>query len=195
MKLRFFNKHAPSFQLKDLSIQLAVVGDVLGDVASRHQLATLSHLGVLLTSPLRETPLLRHHNLLTTGELHLGTTQGLNHHLLLVVLRTDGDDRLADAHTSHQIVGLTEGVTHTRLQSIGAGARKHLVDTGHVVGVATHSHVEAVLASVLHQILVGRNTGSLQSLARQLLLRNTRHTLPAHARQRACEPRKDRYPR
>lgn len=146
-----------------------MIRNVLGDVTSGHQLAALSHLRVLLTGPLRETPLLRHHDLLTTRELHLRTTKSLDHHLLLVVLGADRDDRLTDSHTSHQIVRLTEGVTHTRLQSIGAGARKHLVDTRHVVGVATHSHVEAVLAAVLHQVLVGSNTGSLQSLAGQLL--------------------------
>jgi len=159
--------------VKELSIQLAVIRNVLGNVTSRNKLSILSHLSVLLTRPLGETPLLRHHNFLTTRELHLGTTQSLNHHLLLIILRTDGDDGLANAHTSHQIVGLTEGVTHTRLQSIGTGAGKHLVDTSHMVRMATHSHVEAVLAAVLHQVLVGSNTSSFQSFAGQLLINFT----------------------
>ena len=116
------SKQTFTLVLKELSIQLAVVRDVLGNVTRRNQLAALSHLSVLLTSPLRETPLLRHHNLLTTRELHLRTTQSLNHHLLLVILRTDRNDRLTNAHTSHQIVWLTERVTHTRLQSISTGA-------------------------------------------------------------------------
>ena len=146
-----------------------MVGDVLGDVAISHQTSTLSHGSVLLTRVLRESPLLRHHNLLATRELHGSTTQRLHSHLLLVVLRTDRNQRLTDSHASHQTVRLSEGVTHTRLQSISAGARKHLVDTGHMERVSTHSHVERVLASVLHQVLVGSNTSSLQSLRRQLL--------------------------
>ena len=146
-----------------------MVGDVLGDVAISHQTSTLSHGSVLLTRVLRESPLLRHHNLLATRELHGSTTQRLHSHLLLVVLRTNRNQRLTDSHASHQTVRLSEGVTHTGLQSISAGARKHLVDTGHMERVSTHSHVERVLASVLHQVLVGSNTSSLQSLRRQLL--------------------------
>ena len=164
----YANKHSDPFcRIKHL--QLSVVGDVLGDVTISHQTTTLSHGSVLLTRVLGESPLLRHHNLLATRELHGSTTQSLHSHLLLIVLRTNRNQRLTDSHTSHQTVGLSESVTHTGLQSISTGARKHLVDTSHMEGVSTHSHVERVLASVLHQVLVGSNTSSLQSLRRQLL--------------------------
>ena len=149
-------------------LQLSVLRHVESDVSSGEQLSALSHLRVLLTSPLGETPLLRHHNLLAAGELHLGTAQRFNGNLLLVILGTDGDQRLANAHTGDQTVGLTESVTHTGLQTIGSGAGKHLVDTSDVVRVSTHTHVEGILASVLHQVLVGSNTGGLESLRGQL---------------------------
>ena len=150
------------------SLQLSVLRHIESDVSSSQQLAALSHLGVLLARPLGEAPLLRHHDLLAAGELHLGTTQSLDGDLLLVILGTDGNQRLANAHASDQTVGLTEGVTHTGLQTIGTGAGKHLVDTSDVVRMSTHTHVEGILASVLHQVLVGSNTGGFESLRGQL---------------------------
>ena len=150
------------------SLQLSVIRHIESDVSSSQQLAALSHLRVLLARPLGEAPLLRHHDLLAAGELHLGTTQSLDGDLLLVILGTDGDQRLANAHASDQTVGLTEGVTHTGLQTIGTGAGKHLVDTSDVVRMSTHTHVEGILASVLHQVLVGSNTGGFEGLRGQL---------------------------
>ena len=146
-----------------------MVGHVQSDVTSGLELAILSHLSVLLASVLGETPLLGHHNLLATRELHSSTTESLHDNLLLIVLSTDGNQRLTNSHTSDQTVGLSVSVTHTSLQSIGTGAGKHLVDTGDVEGVSTHSHVESVLTSVLDEVLVGSNTASLQSLRGNLL--------------------------
>ena len=151
------------------SLQLSVVGHVQSDVTGGLQLAVLSHLSVLLASVLGETPLLGDDNLLATRELHGSTTEGLDDDLLLIILRTDGDQRLTNSHTSDQTVGLSVSVTHTSLQSISSGAGKHLVDTGDVEGVSTHSHVEGILTTVLDEVLVGSDTTSLQSLRGDLL--------------------------
>jgi len=71
---------------------------------------------------------------------------------------------VADADTGHQSLGLAEGATHPGLQTIGACAGQHLVDAHHVVGVDTHSEMEAILAARLHHVLVRADAGCLQGL-------------------------------
>jgi hypothetical protein len=56
------------------------------------------------------------------------------------------------------------------LQSIGTGARQHLVDTDDVVGVDTDTQVETFLSGELDEVLVGANTGGLKSFRAQLLV-------------------------
>jgi hypothetical protein len=51
---------------------------------------------------------------------------------------------------------------------ICTGARKHLVDTGDVVGVHSHTHVELGLTNGVHEVLVAANAGSLEGLAGEL---------------------------
>jgi hypothetical protein len=83
---------------------------------------------------------------------------------------SDGHEDLADVHTSDKTVGLAESATHTSLKPIGSGARQHLVDTDDVVGVDADTHVETFLSGYLDEVLVGANTGGLESLGRQLLI-------------------------
>lgn len=61
-------------------------------------------------------------------------------------------DDLADVDTSDKAVGLAEGTTHTGLQSIGTGARQHLVDTDDVVRVGADAEVEGLLTGGLHHV-------------------------------------------
>lgn len=86
------------------------------------------------------------------------------------VPRPDGEQNLADVDAGDGAVGLAVGATHSGLQSIGTGARQHLVDADDVVRVGAHAHVETFLAGNLHQVLVGADTGGLESLGRQLLI-------------------------
>jgi hypothetical protein len=81
-----------------------------------------------------------------------------------------GHDDLADVDTGDSAVGLAPGTTHTGLQSIGTGARQHLVDTDDVEGVDADAQVEALLAGELDEVLVGANTGGLEGLGAQLLI-------------------------
>ena len=152
----------------NLSFELTVIGNVLGNVTGGNELTVLSHFSVFFTSVLGETPLLGDDDLLTTGELHLSTTESFDGDLLLVILATNGDDRLANAHTSNKTVGLTVGMTHTGLESIGAGTGKHLVDTSDMEGMATNSHVEGILTTVLDEVLVSSNTSSFKSFRGKL---------------------------
>jgi len=59
---------------------------------------------------------------------------------------------LTNVDTSDLAVGLTESTTHTGLQSIGTGARQHLVDTDNVVRVDADAHVETFFTSVLDHV-------------------------------------------
>lgn len=56
-----------------------------------------------------------------------------------------------------------------RYSPISSGTRKHLVDADDVVRVHANSHVEAVLASHLGDVLVRANSSSLESLRGELL--------------------------
>ena len=63
-----------------------------------------------------------------------------------------------------------QGGALARHVPISSSARKHLVDTQHMERVHADAHVERVLTALLGDVLVARNAGSLEGLARQLLL-------------------------
>ena len=86
------------------------------------------------------------------------------------VTSANAHDDLANVDTGNSAVGLAKGTTHTSLQSIGTGARQHLVDTDDVEGVGADTQVETLLATVLDEVLVGADTGSLEGLGGQLLI-------------------------
>lgn len=85
------------------------------------------------------------------------------------VTSADAHDDLTNVDTGDGAVGLAPGTTHTSLQSIGTGARQHLVDADDVVRVGTDAEMEAFLAGNLDEVLVGANTGGLEGLRAQLL--------------------------
>ena len=86
------------------------------------------------------------------------------------VTSTDRHDDLTDVDTGDSAVRLAPGTTHTSLQTIGTGARQHLVDADDVVGVGADAHVETLLAGELDEVLVGADTGGLEGLGAQLLI-------------------------
>jgi hypothetical protein len=86
------------------------------------------------------------------------------------VTSADAHDDLANVDTGDSAVGLAPGTTHTSLQSIGTGARQHLVDADDVEGVGADAEMETLLAGVLDEVLVGADTGGLEGLGAQLLI-------------------------
>ena len=102
--------------------------------------------------------------------LVLATPQSLEGGGAVRVTGSDGHEDLTDVDTSDKTVGLAESTTHTGLQSIGTSARQHLVDTDDVVGVDTDAEMETFLSGDLDEVLVGANTGGLESLGGQLLV-------------------------
>lgn len=106
----------------------------------------------------------------TTAHLVLGAPQGLDGGGAVGVLGADGQNDLADVDTGNGAVRLAESTAHTGLQTIGTSARQHLVDTDDVVRVGADAEMEGLLAGGLHHVLVGADTGGLESLGRQLLI-------------------------
>ena len=116
-----------------------------------------------------ESPLGGLEDLLAAGELEGGTSQSLNGVLDVVVSASNGNQRLSNIDTRAKSIGLSVRVAHTRLKPIGSSTRQHLVDTQNVERVDAHAQVVRLFSRRLLHVLVGRNTGSLQSLARNLL--------------------------
>jgi len=127
-------------------------------------------LQILLAAEGGETPVLGDNDLLATRELVLGAAEGFEGNSLVGVTSPDGHDDLTDVDTGDSAVGLTPGTTHTSLQSIGTSTRQHLVDADDVVGVDADTEMERILSTGLDEILVGANTGGLESFGAQLLV-------------------------
>ena len=120
------------------------------------ELALLAELEVLLAADGSETPVLGDNDLLATGELVLGTAEGLESGSTVGVTGADGQNDLANVHTGDETLGLTEGTTHTGLETIGSGTRQHLVDTDDVEGVHTDTKVETFLTGDLDEVPLKR---------------------------------------
>jgi hypothetical protein len=56
------------------------------------------------------------------------------------------------------------------LETIGSGTGQHFVDSDDVVWMASHSHVESILATDLGKVLVGANTTGFKGFGGQLLI-------------------------
>jgi hypothetical protein len=150
-------------------------------------LLLLLQLHVVLLVDIRETPLLRHDDLLAAGELVPSPTERLHNHRGVIFLRTDREDNLANIYTGDGAVWLSPCATHTSLEPtppalaacaarvadnepIGAGTWQHLVDTDDVERMSADSQVEGILARCLGNVFVGADTTSFQSLAGQLFV-------------------------
>jgi len=134
------------------------------------ELALLAELDVLLAADGGEAPVLGDNDLLATGELVHRAAEGLESGSAVGVTGADGQNDLTNVHTGDETLGLTEGTTHTGLQTIGTSARQHLVDADDVEGVDADAQVETFLTGDLDEVLVGTNTGGFESLGGQLLV-------------------------
>jgi len=132
----------------------ALVAQELHVRTIRQQLSSRPLLNILLAVERRETPLLGDDDLLATGELVLRAAESLDGGGAVSVTGAHGQDDLADVDTGDNTVGLAEGAAHSGLQSIGTGARQHLVDTDDVVGVSADAHVETFLSGNLDEVPV-----------------------------------------
>jgi len=124
---------------------------------------------VLFLVQLGETPLLGDNDELTAREFELASTVRFNHVVFGTFGSTARDHDLANLHTGGEALRLAECATHTSLEPISASARKHLVDTEHVVWVDSDSAVEVFLAQCSGKVLVAANTSGLERFGGDLL--------------------------
>ena len=154
----------------EVVLDTTVVSNVLQVATILDDTVAVTGLEVLLAAHVREAPLLRDDNLLATSELVTRATQRLDGVRTVTITRADRQKHLTNVDTGDKSVRLTKGTTHTRLQTVGTSARKHLVDTDDVVRVDTHTEVERVLTSGLGHVLVGTDARSFKSLSGDLLV-------------------------
>jgi len=146
-----------------------VVWSVLAANAVGDNLAGLESLGKLFLVELGESPLFGDEELLSAGELELGATQSLEGGGFVLLLDTHRHQRLTDANAGDETLRLTVRTTHTGLETIRTGTRQHLVDTGYVEGVASHTKMEGFFTNGLGHVLVGADSGGFESFGRKLL--------------------------
>jgi len=106
-----------------------------------------------------ETEFTGDENLLTAGELETSSVHGFIGVFNELGLGSHGDEDLVDCNTGGLDVGLTEGTSHTLLESISTSAGQHLVDTNGVPGVRSDTQMETVFSGVGNHVFVGSNTG------------------------------------
>ena len=68
------------------------------------------------------------------------------------ITSSDTQDDLTNVDTGNRSVGLTPSTTHSSLQSIGTGARQHLVDSDDMVRVGADTEMETFLSGNLDQV-------------------------------------------
>jgi hypothetical protein len=125
--------------------------------------AFFGELFVLVAGQVGETPFARSQNKLAARELVFGTTEGFDDMRVMLVFGADRENDLANVNTGNDTLGLAVGVTHTRLETICAGARKHLVDAVDVEGVKSDTEMERFFTAFGAHVFVDGNTASFKS--------------------------------
>jgi len=151
-------------------LQRSMIGEIFDSDTIGHQFAFFLQLLVLGALKLGESPFLGDEDLLASGVLELGSTQGFNDSGSVLVIGSDAHDGLSDVDTGNGSLGFAEGTSHSSLEPISSGTRQHFVDADHMEGVNTHPDVECILTAVLHQVFVGANATGFEGFGRQLLV-------------------------
>ena len=147
-----------------------MVSDDLAADTIVDDLAAGSESVVVGLNELGETELSGDEDLLSTWELHLGSSEGFSGSLDILGVGSDGHEDLSDVYSRGLTETFTEGTSHTLLESIGTSARKHLVDSNDVPWVDSDSHVEVLSSDVDLHVFVTGNSSGLKSFGGDLLL-------------------------
>ena len=139
-----------------------MVGDNLNVDTIGNDLAFLLELVELVLGVLGETELDGGDDLLATGILEHGSSEGLLSVSNVLSLDSNGHENGADVDTGSSAVGLTPSLSHTGGKSISTGARELLVDSENVPRVNSNSHVESVFTGFVLHVLVGSNTSGFK---------------------------------
>merc|ERR1740123_2904883 len=81
----------------------------------------------------------------------------------------DREKDLSNPDPSCGSMGFAISTPHSGLEPISSGTGQHFVDPKHVERMDSHPDVEALLAAVLHKVLVAANPSCLKGLRRELL--------------------------
>jgi hypothetical protein len=103
--------------LAEVGVKRTLAGEVLDVATIVSDLAVGASLNEFFAGQLGETPVLGDNDLLLTRELVLAASKSFNDSSLVAVLGADREDDLTNVDTGYETVGLTEGTTHTGLQS------------------------------------------------------------------------------
>lgn len=98
-----------------------LAGDTVGDDG-----AGLDALLEDVSVELGEAELLGEEDLLSAGELELGSSESFASGGLVVVSDSDGHQRLSNSNSGDETLGLSVSTSHTSLESISSSARQHL---------------------------------------------------------------------
>ena len=147
-----------------------MVGDNLNANTVSDDLTLLLESVVIGLDDLGEAELSGDEDLLSSWELELGSSEGLLSVRNVLVGASDGQENLTNGDSCGLAKSLTEGTSHTLLESIGTSAGEHLVDSNDVPWVNSDSHVEVLSSDIGLHVLVAGNSGSLKSLRSDLLL-------------------------
>merc|ERR1719234_884677 len=99
----------------------------------------------------------------------VGLQTAIGPHLLVFVAAPDREKDLSNPNPSCGSMGLAISTPHSGLEPISSGTGQHFVDPKHVERMDSHPDVEALLAAVLHKVLVAANPSCLKGLRRELL--------------------------
>jgi len=127
-------------------------------------------LQIVLLLHVREAPLLGDNNLLTPRELVSCPTERLHDDRSVLIFASDGQNNLANVHTSDRAVGFAPSATHASLQPISTRATQHLVDPQDVERMDTDTKMERVLSACLGDILVSADARCFEGFAGKLLV-------------------------
>jgi len=147
-----------------------MVGDDLNVGTILSEQAFFLKSGVFSLVKLGETPLAGDDDLLSTGELEFTSSESFNSMGNVLFVKSDGVEDLVNLNSGDFTNGLTEGTSHTSLESIGTSAGKHLVNSEDVPRVNSASKMETFLTALLDQVLVGSNTSSFHGFGGDLFL-------------------------
>ena len=93
---------------------------VLDTYSIRLQLAISAHSFEFGSLKLRESPLFRNVDLLSSWKLELGPSQSLDYSTFVLVVSPNRHKRLTNLDASHGSLRLTKSSTHSSLQTISA---------------------------------------------------------------------------
>ena len=103
----------------------------------------------LKSGELSESPLVRNDDSLSSGEFVLGSSEGFQGGLDVLLIQSDGVEDWSDFDSGNLSVRLTKGLSHTGLESISSSTWQHLIDSDDVPWVDSASQVEVILSNVL----------------------------------------------